>query len=106
MEAVYELIRILPPFKGYKLPPADDIEFRVFDRDHTRDWAVYEAFPRRISVNNAKHGQLNPLIGSIMHECLHLHQCLNRGGEVGHDEWFNRTAKRICRLYGYDTKTF
>jgi hypothetical protein len=102
--AAYELLRTVPPFLGWKLPDVGEVEFGVFRaKTHFGD-----CDGDRIRVSCGKHGQLNTLLATVAHECIHLHQMGNdletRG--VEHNADFKRRAARICRQHGWDAATF
>ena len=106
VESAYEFLRTLSPMKGWKLPHADEIEFKVVSRG--TDFGVYTAYPHRITINTKRHGHLHTFLATLSHEMLHLHLSLKNldAGQDPHGEAFQKHAARICRALGFDPKAF
>ena len=107
MEAAYEFLSCFPPFKGWRLPHADEIEFRVSAEAHL--CGLYEQISdkHRISVSATTTVQTDSLIKVMAHEMIHLYQSLHytdQGPE--HNEQFHKLAKGICRRHGFDPGLF
>lgn len=102
--AAYELLRTTPPFLGWSLPDAGEVEFEIFRaKTHFGD-----CDGDKIRVSCGKHGQLNTLLATVAHEAIHLHQ-MRKGLEtrgVEHNNDFKRRAAQICRLHGWDAAAF
>jgi len=52
-------------------------------------------------------GAAASLLAALAHEAIHLHQWfrkLDRGGE--HNADFKIRARQVCRIHGFDPKTF
>lgn len=106
-EASYELLRTTPPFKGWKLPHADEVEFIVCNfvdcraqhqlTDHHKIW-----------VSNRNLGSLDELNRAMAHEMIHVHEERTRQcrHDVAHSKKFHRWAKRVCVLHCWDLKMF
>jgi hypothetical protein len=107
--AMYDCLRSFDPFKRWRLPLAEAVEFHI--RKIPAD-AWYQTYPREmeshaIFVNPYRHGYFNSLAMVTAHEMIHLHQRiakLDRGGE--HNADFRKKAKRICEIHGWDVKQF
>ena len=109
LAAAYELLRTTPPFRGWKLPPSSAIKFKVSRA--TREFGHFaytrdDGAPKHISCSDRKHGQLNTLLATMAHEMIHLHQRVSGHKGPAHGAVFQRFADRICRLHGFDRKTF
>jgi hypothetical protein len=74
-------------------------------RSHA-DFDVENGMPIiRVSENGA--GHTVSLLAALAHEAIHLHQWfrkLDRGGE--HNSDFKMRARQVCRIHGFDPKTF
>jgi hypothetical protein len=111
LTAAYEFLRALPPFAGMKLPPADEVEFRITRR--TDEFGRYQWMGKRhrISISEKSSGNADTLLKSMAHEMNHLSLEQDglesyRGGENTHNKHFKARAARICKVYGWDAKAF
>lgn len=108
LESVYELLRLTPPFRAWKLPPADDVEFHVV-RMKGQDQAdcYWNGNRHVIRIASNKHSSLAPIITTMAHEMLHLH--LDRAyprDRAMHGGRFKRHAKMICLAHTFDHGQF
>ena len=107
LEAAYEYLRSTPPFRGWRLPHADDVEFRVLN---TKDYmALWEknGTQHRISISDSRVGHTHTLMVAMAHEMVHIRQ--DRDGtedKQDHNDAFRKHARRICRVHGFDPKEF
>lgn len=107
LETAYEFLRATAPFRAWKLPPADEIEFRV-----SRDPATYGRYWRRgaqhvIELSARNIGHTATLMLTMAHEMIHLHQALRKSaGAAQHNAEFARLAERVCKAHGFDLKAF
>lgn len=104
LEAAYELLRVTPPFKRWKLPHADDVEFHVSrHRDKFGDYC--DSCRMRVSANTNK--ELNTIIATVAHEMVHahLHHIGFRSWET-HGPRFNKLAAQVCRAHGWQLEGF
>lgn len=107
MEATYEFLRCLPPFKGWRLPHADGIEFKVVGAEHL--CGLYEQIgpKHRISVSATTTVRTDSLVKVMAHEMIHLHQSLRHTDDgPEHNEQFHKLAKSVCRRHGFDPGLF
>src|SRR6185312_16077207 len=105
LAAAYEYLRTTSPFKGWRLPEADDIGFHVVrDPKIHADFYVENGLPNiRVSENCVGHTET--LIAKLAHELCHLRQHLI-GARDHHGASFKRMAAAVCRHHGFDPKTF
>jgi predicted SprT family Zn-dependent metalloprotease len=107
LEASYELLRTTPPFKRWKLPEADDVEFHVTKhRDRQADCTSYVDMRVVIRISTTFHGRVAALLETMAHEMCHIHQRRLSPGEREHGAAFKRLAAQVCRHHGFDPKTF
>lgn len=108
VEAAYELLRTTPPFRGWKLPPADEVEFIICFAIDYRAQHQYLNGRHKIWVSARNVGSLQELTRVMAHEMIHVHeertkQCRY---DVLHSKKFQQWAKRVCQLHCWDLKMF
>lgn len=110
--ASYELLRTTPPFRGYKLPHPDEIEFRIMDDP---DCNGYYLFDKRHIIGIHKNiSTLHVLNVKMAHEMVHLYQEIkglntdngNESYEATHNEDFHKRARRVCHYHKFDPGDF
>lgn len=107
--AVYDCLRQFAPFSGWKLPPAEQVEFSV-TRDH-KNFGTHVHYvgtdDHIIEVSEVNNGHFNTIVLTIAHEMVHLHQRRKRlTTKAEHNADFKRRAARICAELGWDAKAF
>lgn len=105
LEGAYTFLCQAPPFNRWKLPEADEVEFRVsgFSDCYANYGPTADGTPC-ISVSHRRVGHLRTLIETIAHEMVHLHLDLKgvRGGEHGRE--FMRCWCLVAKHLGFDPK--
>lgn len=107
--ACYEMLRHFRPFKGWKLPHADEVEFRVVP--WKKDFAEMSHYVRTdelimiVSSHPDKHPVLDELTQSIAHEMVHFRQHRLKIN-IGHGKYFKRMANIICKELGWNPRAF
>lgn len=108
LETAYEYLRSTPPFRGWKLPPADDVEFRVIrtHKFHAQCWPPSSV--KRIDFSMWGVGHSDTLIRIMAHEMVHLKIWLDGGKREKDDHGpnFRRHARIVSRHHGFDPKEF
>ena len=109
VEAAYEFLRTTPPFRRWRLPPGEELEFYV---RHARHYVglcheAQGAMPARITVSSRWVGLPATLLLVVAHEMVHLYQA-RRGtsGPGEHNQEFHRLARRVCTVHGFDYRSF
>lgn len=107
LHGAYEYLRTTPPFRGWKLPEADEIEFRVIT---SRDQGWYDRKDGQhiIAISARRVGHSIRLLTVKAHEMIHLYQRIG-GTETAnteHNAEFRRLANQACRYHGFDPKEF
>lgn len=105
----YEFLRALEPFKKYRLPDADQVEFCVTrHRDRAGDHTIYCDTDEHIIRASACHvTTVFGLIRLMAHEMIHMVQTIEgTNTKVMHNKEFKRLAKIVCEIQGYEFKTF
>jgi hypothetical protein len=120
LEAAYTLLRATAPFNRWKLPPADDVVFRVVRRvgNNPDIWAQHLSERQvnkpkiakgrhLIDVNETKVATLATLIPLMAHEIVHIRESMliSYTGEA-HGATFKKLAAEVCRHHGFDPRAF
>lgn len=107
----YEFLRLTPPFRAWKLPPAGEVEFVVCR--HRMQLGYHRGIRRKvrsheIGISENCVGHTNTLLKTMAHEMIHQHQQRARTETSGaeHNAEFIRLARRVCRFHGWDEKEF
>ena len=109
LAAAYEYLRSTTPFKSWKLPLADEVEFAVTrHRDRDGDHSTYlrtDEHIIRVSTYWVK--TTDALMQVIAHEMIHMRQIRTRiNPRRTHDAAFCRTAARVCKAHGWKAHPF
>lgn len=108
MEASYELLRTTPPFRGWKLPPGEEVAFKVIHcNDRCGDYERLSDGTHCIRANAKWIGSIWGLLRLLAHEMIHLRQqiaCPN--DQSHHGTAFLTAAKTVCRYHLLDPKAF
>ena len=104
--AMYDCLRVLPPFDKYKLPDSDGIEFRTTARRDIFGEFQYSK-PPIITISSSMHSHTFTVLLTLAHEMIHLVQAIHKSDNKNqHNAEFKRLAKRVCHLHGFDYKAF
>lgn len=109
LETAYEYMRSTPPFRGWKLPPAEEVEFHVTrHRDREGDHCAYRYRPEHVIRVSAYYiHATNPLLMVMGHEMIHMQQEMRRLAKPDtHNKDFCAKAARVCRIHGWDLRLF
>lgn len=111
LAGAYEYLRTTPPFRTWKLPHADEVEFHItLHRDRYGD---HNEIPRpvehciRASAHNVK--TTLSLLELMAHEMIHGYQDVVRktgSKRTPHNAEFKRLAKRVCKIHGFKYEGF
>lgn len=106
VEAAYELLRATRPFRRWRLPPADEVEFHIRHFAHHADCAKHVSGRFTIRVSSRLHGRLDHLVETVAHEMVHIQQDHVAPREGSHGRAFHRLAAQVCRHHGFDPQRF
>jgi hypothetical protein len=107
MEAAYELLRTTPPFRGWRLPPGEQIRFEVVATRAIYGSHVCRAGTHVICCSFRKQRTLPLLLITMAHEMIHLYEAERKErADIGHGARFWKRAKLVCRLHGWDEGAF
>lgn len=107
LELTYDYLRHLPPFKGWRLPPGDTIEF--FLTNHKVAAGVCDVWTDgriRISISTELVAHTSTLLAIMAHEMVHVHVDRHKKERAHHGPVFKRYAARVCKQHGFDPKMF
>jgi len=107
LRAAYSYCRACPPFKRWKLPEAENVEFHILEHDGMMgDCEVRrDGEPAIIRISSTHCKTTHLLIETMAHECIHLY-LQNEDGRHRHGPHFRRLAKSICRTHGFKLEDF
>lgn len=110
LRRAYDMLRACAPLKGWRLPPGEQVEFRVSRARGILGQHVYsvESGCHRIDISAAGNGHLATVVQTMAHEMIHLKQSIDGTASAGavHNADFRRLAARICGALGFDPKLF
>ena len=110
LAAAYDFLRCTPPFKGWKLPHSDAVEFKL--TRHHEEAGHYNRYVRTnehwIAISTVCVGRTESLCRYMCHEMIHLKQGIAKTETKGtvHNAEFRQLARAVCRLHGWDPKLF
>lgn len=105
MEAAYEYLRLTPPFKAWRLPEGDELDFHVLKTDRIHGDCGMENGRIFIRVSIALVGSTATLYELMAHEMIHVEQ-YRRKDPGSHNAFFKRAAVCCCRWHGFYYKSF
>lgn len=105
LEAAYEYLRATPPFRRWKLPPGEEIEFHVIASQGLRGRCVGDRQDHSIAISAGTIGHTLSLMMAMAHEMIHVRDNL-AGIRAHHGSSFRRGAVQVCRYHGFDPKLF
>jgi len=109
LATAYEFLRASAPFRAWRLPESDDVEFHVIGaRDRRGHYCSGDGVLHRIAISAANVGHSETLIRTIAHEMVHLHQREQRleTPNTEHNAEFWHLARLVCIHHGFDPRAF
>src|SRR6185312_8275148 len=109
--AAYEYLRATPPVNGWKLPPADEVEFRVVHHKKNSGWwcrrTAKEDEGHIIAIAANRLSNMNGLLNTMAHEMIHLYQSAKKSEtRTDHIAEFAKLMTRVCRVHGFEEMLF
>lgn len=105
LAAAYNFLRALPPFSGWKLPVADEVEFvNEPDPANLAHYTYYlETGEPIIGWRYKCEWPMTPLLMIMAHEMIHLYQQkTGKDTKQEHNKDFKTRARAICKIYNWD----
>ena len=107
LEAAYTLLQSTPPFSGWKLPLADDVEFHVIRSPTIRGEYDTAGDVHIIRISSAVIGTLQELLSTMAHEICHMRQQIVAPDDKSHHgARFQKYADSVCKMHCFDRKAF
>lgn len=107
LRATYDYLRAFKPFCRWKLPPGEEVAFRVTADQNLPGFYQLVAKQHWIGVSTRWAGAHTTVQKLIAHEMIHLKQELD--GLVTssmHNADFRRRSQIVCREWGWDAQDF
>lgn len=110
-EAAYNFLKTTPPFKRWRLPSSNKIEW-IITRNKTymgRCTSYSDKHDKfTIEISLVKCTNTESLIETIAHEMVHMRQRISKGfrKELGHGGDFSRMADQVCQKHGFNRDYF
>lgn len=111
LQGAYDFMRTTPPFRRWRLPPGEDVEFKIAASRQARGWHTRSDTRDRhhiVGVSRACTAHTYNLVMVVAHEMIHVYQS-KRGTDkpnTEHNAEFRRLAKIVCRHHGFDPLMF
>ena len=105
LESLYTFLRQTPPFHRWKLPEADEVEFRVSYTDvfgHCQRLASGR-FCIWLSAKRIEHTYV--ALEVMAHEMVHVRVGIS-DGSAHHGKRFRYHAAQVCAHHGFDRRAF
>jgi hypothetical protein len=111
VENAYELLKLTPPFRGWKLPPADDVVFSAVPIKGARGGCQgehwFDGKSHHIRINPKRHSALSSMLATLAHEMIHMREAqLALRNDVFHGRMFQEMADRVCKAHTFDRGQF
>lgn len=105
LESTYDMLRLTRPFKGWRLPPGDEVVFHVSAETTPQGLHWYDDTGHNIRLSARKHKYLHSAIMTLAHEMCHIRQRIV-GDRSDHGAVFARMADQVCKHHGFDRGQF
>lgn len=105
LAAGYDFLRETQPFRGWRLPPADEVGFHVIRAPGFFADCGWEHGVPIIRVSERKNGHTITVLSTLAHEMCHVRQFMT-GDSANHNAMFRRLARSVCRAHGFDIRSF
>jgi hypothetical protein len=104
----YEFLNSCEPFCRWNLPDSEDIIFHVAKSKNHHGWHNVRRGRHTIAISSAGVGHTLSLMATMAHEMIHLHETVAKltPSNVQHGAAFKKLAARVCKIHGFDPKTF
>ena len=108
LAAAYEYIRSVAPASDWKLPPAEQVEFRVSrDKNALGTHTTYKWTKEHIiTISSSKISHSDTLLQVLAHEMVHAAMAEAGNEPVSHNRAFWERAVPLCANMGWDPKAF
>lgn len=108
LRAAYDFLRSVAPFNRWKMPPSDEVIFKVFkSKDYFMgEYSMTESGDHVIRVSQDFVGHTATLLALMAHEMIHLYQAEKEteSSEIEHNDEFYRLRDQVADIHGFDSK--
>jgi hypothetical protein len=106
--AAYLLLLTTLPFRGWRLPPHEDVKFIVTNSYTKRGDYTYRNNRHELRVSKQMHETLHSLTMTVAHEMCHMKEMVDGvwRADVAHSEYFCCLADRVCKVHLFDRGQF
>lgn len=108
LAATYTLLLTCKPFRNWKMPPAEQVSFRVTrDRHYCGQYGV-DGKEHQIDISARRCTHITTMMQTMAHEMLHLAQRVRKRetNNTQHNFDFIASAARISMELGFDPGDF
>lgn len=107
LELAYELLRATPPFRGWHLPPGEEVEFHVTRSKRVCGDHMLHKGQHRIRISSVEHKMLPELLWTMAHEMCHMrHTRRYPRDRAHHGARFQSYAQAVCRHHNIALESF
>lgn len=107
LAGLYDVLRLTRPFKGWKLPPSEEVGFHVGDAESPQGEWWFDKGQHQLRVSAKKHHTLHSATMTLAHEMCHMREKqIGARMDVQHGWQFKRLARSVCRHHGFDLGQF
>src|SRR5262249_2000370 len=107
LSAAYAYLRATHPFCRWRLPEPHEVKFHVARSKSWQGQCYVQGDRYGVDISSALVGQSVTLIAVMAHEMVHLAQKIAGTESRGsHNAEFCRRAAKVCRVHGFDPRTF
>lgn len=104
VKAMYSLLKKMPPFNEWNLPPAHLIKFKVDPELKCLGELHVKPFKMKFGTKHQEH--FMTILTTVAHEMIHLHLYIEGVKSWNqHRKIFRDKANQIGNLFGLDRKT-
>ncbi len=107
----YDFMRLTLPFRCWKLPCGEEVEFKIGALVDLRGWHTRSTTRdghHVVGVSKACIGRVDSLMAVMAHEMIHVRQseCETETRNTIHNAEFRRLARLVCKRHGFDLLLF
>ena len=105
--AVYDLLRGTAPFKRWKLPPGEEVEFHAVKITHCQADSQRKGNRYVVRVAANRHHTLASATMTMAHEMIHLRLDIAFPRDrAHHGSRFHKHADAVCKAHSFDRGQF
>lgn len=108
LSAAWDFLRTIEPIKSWKLPPAEEVEFRITRNKHTLgEHTTYKWTKEHIVwISSVCVSHCDTLLMVLAHEMVHAAMAETGKNSTVHNRSFYERSEPLCLAMGWDPKAF